>query len=146
MRILHVAYVYPPTPNVADGITNVVYNVPQELAKKGHEVAVYTSDMLDLHGNASLKTKKQVINGVIVYYLRSLLRHKTFIVTPSIIPLLSKRLSNFDIIHIHDSGLYKEFLHTCSQRRRMFLTFFSLTIPIYSHYLIRHLRQRLKLR
>lgn len=102
LRILHVAYVYPPTPNVADGITNVVYNVTQELAKRGHEVAVYTSDMLDLHGNASLKTGKQVINGVTVYYLRSLWRHKASIVTPSIIPLLSKRLSDFDIIHIHD--------------------------------------------
>ena len=102
LRILHVAYVYPPTPNVADGITNVVYNVTQELAKRGHEVAVYTSDMLDLHGNASLKTKKQVINGVTVYYLRSLWRHKASIVTPAIIPLLSKRLSDFDIIHIHD--------------------------------------------
>ncbi|MGA2682454.1 MAG: glycosyltransferase family 4 protein [Candidatus Bathyarchaeia archaeon] len=102
MRILHVPYVCPPTPNVADGITNVVRNVTQELAKRGHEVEVYTSDMLDQRGNGSLKTKKQVINGVTVYYLRSLWRHKTFIVTPSIIPLLSKRLGNFDIIHIHD--------------------------------------------
>jgi glycosyltransferase involved in cell wall biosynthesis len=102
LRILHVAYVYPPTPSVADGITNVVYNVTRELAKRGHEVTVYTSDMLDLHGNDSLKTGIRVINGVTVYYLRSLWRHKTSIVTPSIIPLLSKKLSDFDVIHIHD--------------------------------------------
>jgi glycosyltransferase involved in cell wall biosynthesis len=102
LRILHVAYVYPPTPSVADGITNVVYNVTRELAKRGHEVTVYTSDMLDLHGNASLKTGSRVINGVTVYYLRSIWRHKTSIVTPSIIPLISKKLSDFDVIHIHD--------------------------------------------
>jgi glycosyltransferase involved in cell wall biosynthesis len=102
LRILHVAYIYPPTPNVADGITNVVYNVTQELAKRGHEVAVYTSDMLDLHGNASIKTKKEVINDVTVYYLQSLWRYKTFIVTPSILALLSKKLNTFNIIHIHD--------------------------------------------
>jgi len=94
--------VCPPTSNVADGITTVVQNVTKELAKRGNEVAVYTSDMLDQRGNTSLKPKKQVINNVTVYYLRSLWRHKTFIVTPSIIPLLSKRLSDFDIIHIHD--------------------------------------------
>jgi len=55
LRILHVAYIYPPIPNVADGITNVVYNVTKELAKRGHQVTVYTSDMLDLHGKDSLR-------------------------------------------------------------------------------------------
>lgn len=113
MRILHVAYVYPPKPNVADGITNAVYNLTQELARRGHEVTVYTSDMLDLHGNGSIEPTYQIINRVKVYYLESFWRHKTSIVTPSIIHLLSKNISNFDIVHIHDcrsfQGIYAYF-------------------------------------
>lgn len=87
---------------MADGITNVVYNVTKELARRGHQVEVYASDMLDLHGKDSLYAKHLVINGVNVHYSRSLWRYKTFIITPSIVPLLSKNIDNFDIIHIHD--------------------------------------------
>jgi glycosyltransferase involved in cell wall biosynthesis len=102
LRILHIAYIYPPRLEVGDGITNVVYNVTKGLAKRGHEVVVYTSDRLDLHGKHSLSVNQHVINGVNVHYLRSTWRYKTFITTPSIIPLLSKDIRNFDIIHVHD--------------------------------------------
>ena len=87
---------------MADGITAVVYNVTKELAKRGHKVSVYTSDVLDLHGKTSLKALNLMVNGVNVCYLRSLWRYKTFIVTPSIVSILAKSLSDFDVIHIHD--------------------------------------------
>jgi len=58
--------------------------------------------MLDLHGNDSLRSGHSVINGVDVYYSRSVWRSKTFIVTPNMFSLLSKNLSNYDVIHIHD--------------------------------------------
>lgn len=102
LRILHVAYVYPPLLEVADGITNVVFNVTKELARRGHEVSVYTSDMLDLHGNNSLSAGHLDVNGVNVYYLHSVWRSKTFIFTPSIFSLLLRNLESFDVIHIHD--------------------------------------------
>jgi glycosyltransferase involved in cell wall biosynthesis len=102
LRILHVAYIYPPKLGVADGITNVVYNVTKELVRRGHQVSVYTSDMLDLHGKASLDSSSLVINGVDVHYMRSLLRYKTFIITPALFPLLSKSMTEFDVIHVHD--------------------------------------------
>lgn len=102
LRILHIAYIYPPELTVADGITNVVYNVTKELAKRGHRVTVYASDMLDLHGKASVHASNRVINGVDVHYARSLLKYKTFIITPSLFPLLSKRIAEFDVIHVHD--------------------------------------------
>jgi glycosyltransferase involved in cell wall biosynthesis len=107
LKILHVAYIYPPELGVADGITNVVFNVTKELAKRGHQVSVYTSDMLDLHDNNSLRAKHLVINGVDVYYSRSVLRSKTFIVTPATISLLSKNIDDFDIIHIHDARSFQ---------------------------------------
>ena len=92
---------------MADGVTNVVYNITKELAKIGHQVTVYTSDMLDLHSQDSLKARSLLINGVNVHYSRSLWRHKTFMITPSTVPLLSRNLANFDVIHIHDSRSFQ---------------------------------------
>lgn len=94
-------------PNVADGVTNVVYNVTKELAKRGHKVTVYTSDMLDLHSRDFLKAHNLVVNGVNVHYSRTLWRYRTFIVTPSILPLLSRNLADFDVVHIHDSRSFQ---------------------------------------
>lgn len=102
MRILHVAYIYPPILEVADGITKGVYNTTRELARRGHQVRVYTSNLLDLHGKASLYAGSFIINGIEVHYFRSLRLHKTFIITPSMILLLLGTMDNFDIIHIHD--------------------------------------------
>ena len=102
MKILHVAYIYPPKLGVADGITTVAYNVTRELAKRGHEVAVFTSDMLDLHNNSSLQPSHSVVNGVDVYYLKSIFRSKTFTATPSLISLFSENTRKYDVIHIHD--------------------------------------------
>ncbi len=92
---------------MADGITNVVYNVTRGLAKKGHEVTVYTSDMLDLHGNHSCQSTPCKFGGVNVYYLRSILRQKTVIVTPSILRLFLKKMGDFDIVHIHDARSFQ---------------------------------------
>jgi glycosyltransferase involved in cell wall biosynthesis len=107
LRILHVAYIYPPELEVADGITRVVFSVTRELARRGHQVSVYASDMLNLHDNNSLSANHLVINGVDVYYSRSVLRSKTFIVTPSTISLLSRNINNFDVIHIHDARSFQ---------------------------------------
>lgn len=107
MKILHVAYIYPPTFNVADGITNVVYYVTKELVKKGHKVTVFSSNMLDLHGNASCQNGHYSFDGVDVYYLKSILRAKTIIITPSLLRLLSNEINKFDILHIHDARSFQ---------------------------------------
>jgi glycosyltransferase involved in cell wall biosynthesis len=102
LKILHVSYIYPQKLGVADGITDVVYNVTKELAKRGHDVSVYTSNMSDLNSNNTLKSGHLMINGVNVYYSKSIWHSKTFIATPGLISLLANNLSTYDIIHIHD--------------------------------------------
>lgn len=106
MRLLHVSYIYPPLLKVADGITNVVYNVTKELARRGHQVTVYTSNLMDLHSDKLLPTGCRTVNGVKVYYSQSLCRYKTFIVTPLAWHLL-KNICDFDIVHIHDGRSFQ---------------------------------------
>jgi glycosyltransferase involved in cell wall biosynthesis len=107
LKILHISYIYPQRLGVADGITNVVYNITKELAKRGHEVSVYTSNMLDLNSNNTLRSGHLIVNGVNVYHSMSVWHSKTFIVTPGLIPLLSKDLNAYDVIHIHDSRSFQ---------------------------------------
>jgi hypothetical protein len=49
MKILHIAYIYPPRVDVADGITRVIYDVSKEQVKRGHEVTVFALNILDLY-------------------------------------------------------------------------------------------------
>jgi hypothetical protein len=84
LRILHVAYIYPPALKVADGITNVVYNATKKLAKRGHQVAVFTLNLADLC-SAALLLLNTIANGVSVFCFRYLLKHKTFTFTLSMI-------------------------------------------------------------
>ncbi|MEM0085041.1 MAG: glycosyltransferase family 4 protein [Candidatus Methanomethylicia archaeon] len=107
MRILHVAYIYPPELKVADGITNVVYNVTKQLAKRGHKVEVYTSNLSNLHSRELMPSGLHIINGVDVFYFRSLLKYKTFTLTPSIIPTIIRNAKNFDVIHVHDARSFQ---------------------------------------
>ena len=106
MRILHVTYIFPPKPNVADGITNVVYNVTKELAKKGHQVTVFASNLAGLHQSNMLPTGHHRINNVDVFYFRCLQKYKTFAFTPSIVNEL-RYLDYFDIVHVHDARSFQ---------------------------------------
>jgi glycosyltransferase involved in cell wall biosynthesis len=103
MKILQITYIYPPESNITDGITYVAYNISKELSRRGHEVTVYTSDILNLYDNESRSAiDNMIIDNVDVHYFRCLVGRKTFFVTPKIIHSLKKNINKFDIIHLHD--------------------------------------------
>jgi len=105
MRILHVTYIFPPKPNVADGITQVVYQLTKALARKGHDVTVYASNALDLHSKdrTEISNSLAYVNGVKVRYFPYLLRHGTIFFTPSMFYSVRDDIKEFDVIHIHDA-------------------------------------------
>lgn len=105
MRILHVTYIFPPKPDVADGITQVVYRLTRALAKKGHDVSVYASNALDLHGKGrtEIDSSPTYIGGVKVRYFPYLLRYGTILLTPSMFYSVRDDIKEFDVIHIHDA-------------------------------------------
>ncbi|MDI6846758.1 MAG: glycosyltransferase [Candidatus Bathyarchaeia archaeon] len=105
MRILHVTYIFPPKAEVADGITQVVYRVTRALAKKGHDVTIYASNALDLHGRerAEIDSSSAYIDGVKVRYFPYLLRYGTIFFTPSMFYSVRDDIKEFDVIHIHDA-------------------------------------------
>lgn len=102
MKILHVTPCFYPA-EAYGGPVSVAYNVCRELARRGHEVTVYTTDSIDRYSRQKPRTRK--IEGVNVYYFRNLsnsLAWQRLFLAPNIIFQMRKEIKTFDVIHLQD--------------------------------------------
>jgi glycosyltransferase involved in cell wall biosynthesis len=93
MKILQVTPFFSP---VHGGSAEVPYQLSKELAKRGHEVAVYTSDY---------KLGSEYINSIPEIEVRSFktwLSWTKFFLTPGLVIQAKKAIKNFDIVHMHN--------------------------------------------
>ena len=78
-----------------NGTVTLLHQLSEALAKKGHEVVIYTSDY---------KSDPEFINslpGVTVYPFRSWLDLPGIHMVPGMISEVKRRLKDFDVIHLH---------------------------------------------
>ena len=87
MRIAHATATFPP---YLGGAGNVCYHNARELARRGHEVHIFTAEM---DGAPAFETRDQFI----VHRLRQLFR----IGNMPVLPNLASVLRGFDVIHLH---------------------------------------------
>lgn len=106
MRILQVTpYFYPAW--TFGGPVKAVYELSKELVKKGHDVTVYTTDVCDRTSRSDVKSNGPVqVDGIRTYYFRNISKalaydHKLFL-SPSLVSVIKKEISGFDIIHLHE--------------------------------------------
>jgi len=93
VKILQVTQFFSP---VHGGSAEVPYHLSKELAKIGHEVAVYTSDF---------KLSQDYIDSipeVKVHYFRTWSSWANFYVTPGMMKEAKRRIRHFNIIHMHN--------------------------------------------
>ena len=111
MKILHVIPIFSP-PHLFGGSQRVVYFVSKGLAKKGHEVVIYASDMKNLKERTGKFIEN--VNGVTVVHFKNvspLLSSKTrFILTITMKRSLERELNNFDVIHVHEARGFQHIL------------------------------------
>lgn len=79
----------------------VAYDISKELAKRGHEVQVLTTNAYDQTSNFKPKSKEQVVSGFQVTYFSNLLRFSNIYLSPEMIVALRKKLKEFDVVHTH---------------------------------------------
>jgi len=103
MRILQVTLSFKPSWE-AGGVTKVAYGISKRLAEQGHNVTVYTTNMilreLDVEANRPID-----LEGMRVYYFANLRKYLSTRIPPIpyYLPLIAKKeVKQFDIIHIHD--------------------------------------------
>ena len=99
MRILHVIPYYQPAIRYGGPITSV-HGLCRALAKKGHEVSVFTTSV-DGEGDSVVRTNFPIIiDGVRVTYFKSTLFRRLF-VSMSMLKALRKKINEVDILHNH---------------------------------------------
>ena len=106
MRILQVIPYFPPA-YAFGGPVQVAYQISKELAKRGHEITVYTTDAKNLDSRLVLKKDVKNVNGKIrIYYMKNLtmmsVKKAKLFITPKIISVVKREIRDFDIIHLHE--------------------------------------------
>lgn len=97
MRILQVVQFLTP---VRGGSAIVPYQLSEELAKKGHDITVYTSDY-------KIAGDYKFPNSVKVFPLKTWLRWSEIYWTPGMIKRARQEISDVDIIHLHNYRTYQ---------------------------------------
>jgi len=100
MRILQVIATFYPA-WAFGGPVKVVYKLSEELAKRGHEVEVYTTNAYDQTRDFEPKYKTQIMNGFRVTYFKNLIRPGKLFLSPEMIFALRKNMRKFDVVHTH---------------------------------------------
>jgi glycosyltransferase involved in cell wall biosynthesis len=93
------------------GDVNVCYNLSREMAKKGHDVTIITTDYeFD-------KNFAESLVGIKVIGFKRIFNLGYFIYTPAISSWLDHNIKNFDIIHLHNYRSYQN-NEICARAKR----------------------------
>jgi glycosyltransferase involved in cell wall biosynthesis len=108
MRILHVISYFPPAYAFGGG-PRVAYLLARELAKRGHEVTVYTTDAKDPYSriwDEKAPWVEREVDGIRVVYFKNLtmltVRKLRLFITPALPVFAQKEMKSFDVVHLHD--------------------------------------------
>ena len=87
------------------GAPKIAYDIGKELAKRNHEVVVYTTDAKDLSSRLS-KDVPSELDGMNVRYLRNismrLVRSTNLFLSPLLLSEVIRNLRDFDIVHLNE--------------------------------------------
>lgn len=113
MKILEVISHFPPAYSYG-GPVKVVYDISEELVKRGHQVSVYTTDVFDARSRLRLEKNPILMDGIEVYHFRNIsnvLAHDANLpIAFGIANAIKKNIKNFDIVHLHE---YRSFQAIC---------------------------------
>ena len=93
------------------GITKAVYEITNELSKRGHNVEVWTSDALDLHSRVKSVDVSTIKAAAKVRYFKNLsftlTRMLNIHVTLDMVTSAKRELRNFDVVHLHGARIFQ---------------------------------------
>jgi len=119
MKILQIIPVFYPALTFG-GPVRVVCSTSKELAKRGHEVIVYTTNALDQKRNFKIRCRERVLNGFKVRYFENVFRFDGVYVSPSMVSALRKDMEDFDVVHLTSwRQLQDIFLHIFAKKNNV---------------------------
>lgn len=101
MKTLQICGIFPPQPrNFPSGVTQAAYHISKELARSGHSVEVWAANTLDV--KPKIESRLTLDDGIEVHYFPYMMRYQALFLSPSLVKAARSRLSEFDVIHIHN--------------------------------------------
>lgn len=119
------------------GITRSVYELSRQLAKRGHKVAVFTTDTLDKKTRIKRTSLPQNIEGVDIYYFKNISNYFTHEFNLSIpvglILKINEEVKKYDIIHLHGGRSFQNILlsHYAKKNNIPYIVQFRGDLPYY---------------
>ena len=105
MRILQVIpYFYPAW--AYGGPVRIAYDISRKLAERGHDVTVYTTDVLDGRSRVRAQSDNVDVDGVEIRRFRNLSNslahdHHLFL-APGMVWAAKRQMRTFDVVHLHE--------------------------------------------
>jgi len=86
----------------------VAYKISKALAKRGHEVTVFTTNVLNTNSLFMPKKKLANINNMKIYYFNNLIFKPSINVyfSSELVKFIKKEISKYDITHMHEYRSY----------------------------------------
>jgi glycosyltransferase involved in cell wall biosynthesis len=109
LKILQIVYAFYPPYNES-GNSRVAYGISKALALKGHDVTVYTTNVLSRDKMFELKKQVYNIHNVRVHYCKNIL-YKPYLPIPlffskDLLSKIKESLMKYDIVHTHEYRFY----------------------------------------
>ncbi|NQE54754.1 D-inositol-3-phosphate glycosyltransferase [ANME-1 cluster archaeon GoMg3.2] len=101
MRILQVIHYF--SPLHGGGSVNSAYNLSKQLAKRGHDVTIITTDF-EFDDEYIKSVEKE---GVKVIPFHCIVNISSFLFSPSMKKWLKTNIKNFDVVHMHNFRTYQ---------------------------------------
>jgi glycosyltransferase involved in cell wall biosynthesis len=96
--------------NLWTGPHRVVFDISKHLAKKGHNVTVCTSDMVNIRTKITASAKN-VFDDFEIVRVKNVSSHlwnaTGLLITPALNKFLSEHIQDYDLIHIHEYTTYQ---------------------------------------
>jgi glycosyltransferase involved in cell wall biosynthesis len=125
MNILQVCSSFPPA-YAYGGATKVVYDLSRELVARGHDVTVFTTDVLDRTSRHTAPAGPETMDGIRVFRFRNLsntLAGHNFTCAPGLAGALRREIGAFDLVHLHEYRSFQAMAvrHYAVQQRTPYL-------------------------
>jgi len=105
MRILQVVSSFPPA-YAYGGAAKVAYELSKSLVNRGHEVTVYTTDVLDGQRRYTNTCSNVQIDGIEVCRFKNISNRIAYNLSiscaPNLISAIKSNIQNYDIVHSHE--------------------------------------------
>ena len=104
MRILEVIST-PPFAWSTGGPSRNTYEISRELVRRGHDVSLLTTDMLEPGQRYVVTSNPEFLDGIKVFRFRCLgdcLAWKKLFISPGMISFLKHRVGDFDVVHLQE--------------------------------------------